>query len=134
VYQVGTNKGIINTSFTVYFNPLFIWPCYGWGSFCSPLTTDAQVSCWASLWEFCGVLSGMGTGFTANTSVFLCQHYPTNALYSSLSTCCSYQQDKWTKHGKLQQAVLFHTLRIVRYKSTLKQKPIVYCNFIIYSR
>ena len=57
-----------------------------------------------------------------STSAVLCQHYPTNALYSSSSTSCSYQKVKWTKHGKLQQAVLFQTLRSVRYKSTLKQK------------
>jgi hypothetical protein len=47
--------------------------------------------------RFGGGQSDTGTGFAASTPVLPCQYHSTNAPFSALSTCCSYQKDKLVK-------------------------------------
>ena len=62
-----------------------------------PLTADARVRSRVSPCDICCGQSGTVTGFSPSTSVFACQYHSTNAPYSSLSACCSYQKDKRAK-------------------------------------
>ena len=65
-----------------------------------PLTAEVQVRSKFCPREICGRQSDTGTAFSPRTSVFPCQFHSTNAPYSSSSTRCSYQKDKWTKSEK----------------------------------
>jgi hypothetical protein len=102
-----------------------------------PLTVKARVRSPVSPCEICGGHSGTVTGFSPITSVFPvsiippmlhthsyichqrcimflsqyfsfpCQYRSTNAPYSYLSTCCSYQNDKSQSLETFQTAKLF---------------------------
>jgi hypothetical protein len=43
----------------------------------------------------------LGQVFSPSTSIYPCQYHSTYSLYSSISTCCSYQKDKRAKPGNL---------------------------------
>ena len=43
-------------------------------------------------------------GFSPRSSPLPCQYHSTNSPFSSSSTCCSYQKDKWAKRGNLPQS------------------------------
>ena len=65
------------------------------------LTAEVRIRTQVSSCEICGGQSGRVTGFSLSTSVSPCPYHSTFALYSSPSTCCSYQKDKRAKPRNL---------------------------------
>ena len=66
----------------------------------------------------------LGQVFYLSTLVFPCQYHSTNSPYSSSSTRCSYQKDKWDKPGNLQTKHAFLHMR-----RALNRTVILYCSF-----
>jgi hypothetical protein len=62
--------------------------------------------------------------FSLSTSVFPCQYHSTIDPYSSSSTCCCYQNSKWSKPGNLpnSNSLLFQKSENTGYRSKGKGK------------
>jgi len=76
-------------------------PCRGSGGQSPASHRAAQVGFQISPCGICGGRSVAATAFSSIISVSSCQYHSTNASYSFLSTCCSYQTDKRAKPGNL---------------------------------
>ena len=63
--------------------------------------------------EIFGGQSSTGTGICPSTSVFPCQHHSTSAVYSSSSTCYSYQKDKRVKSWNLPKTIAFPVIGVL---------------------
>jgi len=62
---------------------------------CQAVTTEAWVRSQVSPCEIGDTQIGNWIGFSPNYLVYPSHYHSTNALYSSLCTCCSYQKYKW---------------------------------------
>jgi hypothetical protein len=95
------------TNFHMIFTRIFLFKgrAIGHAVSCRRLIAKARVRFQASLCEICGEQSGSGTGrgFSLSNSTVRSQYHSTCAPYSSLSACCSYQQEKRAKPRNLQR-------------------------------
>jgi hypothetical protein len=75
-------------------------------------TSEAWFRSQHSPCEIFGGQSSTGTGICPSTSVFPCQHHSTSAVYSSSSTCYSYQKDKRVKSWNLPKTIAFPVIGV----------------------
>jgi hypothetical protein len=98
-----------------------------------PVTAEARLRSWVSLYEICGGWCGNETGFSPSTSVFPCHYHSTNAPYSSSSMRCPYQNDKRAKRWYLPERNALWEIGSILQKFTSifmvfeRLKGLVYC-------